>query len=225
MGSYWSRPTPSGTTVTLEPSVKKVDTDAVREDAPLVSSEIQSDSKVTEMTSPITSDQVQVYIKGVETKKEPTHTPIKQMEEKVDSLHINNRLGEEHVVLLTQDELRQRILGMNRPLSTSVADETLKEEVKKNFKKAHSELLKKVECYENPKDDAKTVVNSEEDVTPNLRNELRNHVIRELENNANKISVKVTEKAVKEYLKQTTKEAIKSPSLEPVKEDLYEGHP
>jgi len=257
MGNYWSSYSQSRTTVILEPIVKKADTDALLDVVPSAPTEVGSVPKVMETMSPITSEHLEVYVKGEEPKK--VHLEIGDVPKKVDlmivkkeeelkDLHpkkekpaeLSTKLiqdltkevkdlikeltpveepkkeesNDDNVLLLTSDELKERILGMTENFK--------KEDVKKNYKNTCTELLSKVPCYENPK----MVDSDDEDVIPLSRKELKEHVMRELENTAKKVNIKMTEKTVYEYLKETSKEKIKSPSLEPVKEEiLTEAHP
>ena len=64
MGTYLSLPLYSRSTVTLQPIEKKADTGAVCEEASSVSSELKNITNLMDTTSPITSNQVEVYIKG-----------------------------------------------------------------------------------------------------------------------------------------------------------------
>jgi hypothetical protein len=275
MGNYWSTPSQTGTTVTLEPSVKKADTDAARASEP---SKVESAAKVMETTSPITSDHLEVYVKGVESKKEtnksllqledkpkvepvpkvePSTELIKELtkevkeliteltkdepkvqepkvqEPKVEESLLQINPEDENVVILTADELSDKILGIYedckkqevKVLHKKVCEELLVNGKQKDAaKKVHDQLLKDVPRYETIKEEA--IVQSDDEM-PLSREQLKQHVLRELDNNAKKVSVKMTEKTVFEYLKETSNEKIKSPSLEPVKEEsLYETtHP
>jgi hypothetical protein len=122
---------------------------------------------------------------------------------------------EENVVLLSSDELKQRILGMAEQQA-----EQQKEQVRTIHKKACIQLLEQVKCYEEP-------VDSDEDSMPLSREELRTHVLRELDNSK---KVHMKEKTVQEYVKElskeTFKEKLKTPPLKPCKEEsLQDVHP
>jgi len=122
---------------------------------------------------------------------------------------------EENVVLLSSDELKQRILGM-----AEQQVEQQKEQVRTIHKKACIQLLEQVKCYEEP-------VDSDEDSMPLSREELRTHVLRELDNSK---KVHMKEKTVQEYVKElskeTFKEKLKTPPLKPCKEEsLQDVHP
>ena len=122
---------------------------------------------------------------------------------------------EENVVLLSSDELKQRILGMAEQQT-----EQQKEQVRTFHKKACIQLLEQVKCYEES-------VDSDEDSMPLSREELRTRVLRELDNSK---KVHMKEKTVQEYVKElskeTFKEKLKTPPLKPFKEEsLQDVHP
>jgi hypothetical protein len=254
MGSYLSVPSYSRNTVTLEPIVKKADTEEVQEARTSVPSELQRVAKVMETTSPITSDHVEVYIKG--EKKEPKEEPkreflevteapkmvdlmiVKKDEvveepsnavksdantksyrriEIIEEVNLPENALEDNPILFSADELKQHILSM-----TEQSNEQHKEKVRTFHKKACDELLHKVKPYEH----SKPVDSDDEDIAPLSREELRRHVLRELNNNSKKVNVAITEKSVPVYLKEISKEKIKTPPLEPVKEETVQDvHP
>jgi hypothetical protein len=216
MGTYLSIPLYLRNTVTLEPIAKKADTGAVQSSIFSASSELQNVTKVMETTGLI-ENKAEVYIKNepkvepkVELKVEPkmVFLTITEPSKKVDLME------EENVILLSSTELKERIIGM--------ADEQLeqkKEKVRTFHKKTCTELLQKVKCYEHPASD-------DEDSVPLSRQELRNHVLRELENNSKKVNMNIKEKTVHEYLKEMSKEKLKTPPLKPLKEEsLQDIHP
>ena len=260
MGSYLSIPSYSRNTVTLEPIVKKADTEAVQAVVSSAPSNLQNFTKVLESTNLIATNQVEVYIKG--EKKEPKEekslvepiTPLKKEEssvalivapavvpvvELVNEVKSNTNtytknytrveiieeeielpskaFNEENVILLSAEELKQRILGI-----TEQHTENQKEHVRTLYKQSCSELLDKVKCYENPQ----PVDSDDEDVLPLSREELKCHVLHELENNSKKMNMNITEKAVKNYVQGMFKEKLKTLPLAPVKEEsVQDVHP
>jgi hypothetical protein len=249
MGTYLSIPLYSRNTVTLEPIVKKADTEAVQSATSSAPSKLQNIAKVIDTTSPNTSNQVELSIPGEkkeikeepkeELKKEPVEPKKEFLEfvdssKKVDLIIVKKEeplavepqnveaepkkytkiqiIEEDNVLLLSSDELKQRILGM--------ADDVVKQQketVRVLHKKMFTELLDKVQHSKN---------DSDEDTVPLSREELQCRVLRELENHSKKSIINNEDKMIKPYVKDIPKEKVKTPLLEPVKEETVQDvHP
>jgi hypothetical protein len=122
---------------------------------------------------------------------------------------IEEKTEEDNVLLLSSDELKQHILGM--------AEDTVKQQ-KENAIVLHKKVC--AEIVQHAKNDS-----DEENAVPLSREELRNHVLRELENQSKKTTITI-EKIIKPYVIELCKEKVKSPPLEPVKEETVQDvHP
>jgi hypothetical protein len=225
---------------------KKADTGAVEVGVSSVSSELKNIEKVTDTTSPITNNQVELYIKG--EKKEPTVEPTVEPKKiflectaplKMLDLMIvkkeepsvvlvapvvapvkDNTKNDRKIVMMEEENV---ILLSSSELKQHILgtieeqNEQQKEKVRAFHKMACIQLLQQVKCYETPVD------SDDEDSVPLSREELRRRVLRELENSK---KVTITEKSVPTYLKEISKEKVKTPPLEPVKEEtIHDVHP